>query len=143
MKDEWFYEWKGQQTGPVAEMILREKLSSGLLDAGTLVWKDGMPGWVPANQTNLVSSTETGSSPPHPAALTPAPFQARAVHFNENYDFGFGEVLGRGWSLLKADFWPMFGLYALVYLILGFASNLVIPVFFMTFPILGASTITP
>lgn len=142
MKDDWFYEWKGQQTGPVAEIILREKLGSGQLDADTLVWQEGMPGWVRADQTDLVSS-EPGSSlsspasPPQPAAISSTPFQPRPVQFDENYNFSIGEVLGRGWNLLKTDFWPMFGLYALVYLILGFASNLVIPVFFMTFPILG------
>lgn len=139
MKDEWFYEWKGEQTGPVSGMILREKLGSGQLDADTLVWKEGMPGWVPARQANLTSTEPDSSppSPPHPTAITPAPFQPRPVHFNEHYEFGFGEVLGRGWNLLKTNFWPMFGLYALVYLILSFASNLIIPVFFMTFPILG------
>lgn len=59
----WYYSQKGQPTGPVEEDQLREMLRGGQLDPNELVWREGMPQWIPARQANLVTGP-----PPLPAA---------------------------------------------------------------------------
>lgn len=45
----WYYSKDGHQNGPVAESELRAKLASGEISRANLVWKDGMPDWLPAS----------------------------------------------------------------------------------------------
>jgi uncharacterized RDD family membrane protein YckC len=47
---EWFYASNGQQQGPVAGSVVRQWLAAGQLHPLTLVWTDGMPDWLPAQQ---------------------------------------------------------------------------------------------
>ncbi len=50
MAEEWFYTREGQQAGPVSAMQLRQLGAAGKLQAGDMVWKQGMPEWLPASQ---------------------------------------------------------------------------------------------
>ena len=45
----WHYSKDGQQQGPVSEADLRKLIGSGSLSPTTLVWKEGLAGWVAAN----------------------------------------------------------------------------------------------
>ena len=47
---DWYYAANNEQKGPVNESELKANLASGKLPAETLVWKDGMENWTPANQ---------------------------------------------------------------------------------------------
>lgn len=45
---QWYYSKGGTQLGPVEEGELRAKLASGEIFQTDLVWRDGMPDWLPA-----------------------------------------------------------------------------------------------
>lgn len=45
-QDAWFYGVGGEQRGPTDLAGLRQQVASGSITAETLVWKDGMVGWV-------------------------------------------------------------------------------------------------
>jgi hypothetical protein len=49
MVPEWYYAEDGQQRGPVTFDIIQALAISGKLRPNDLVWKVGMPQWVPAN----------------------------------------------------------------------------------------------
>ena len=48
MANEWYYAKDGQQLGPVSAKELKKLADAGQLQAGDLVWKEGMPDWKPA-----------------------------------------------------------------------------------------------
>jgi len=48
--DNWFYARGGQQQGPFPIQSLRDMAARGQLTAGDLVWRQGMPQWLPAAQ---------------------------------------------------------------------------------------------
>jgi hypothetical protein len=47
---QWFYESNGQQAGPISWSALLVGLKQGVLTPETLVWSEGLPGWVPLVQ---------------------------------------------------------------------------------------------
>ncbi len=61
---DWYYAANNEQKGPVNESVLKEDLASGKIPADSLVWKDGMDNWTPANQVPAFSFRQ----PPAPAA---------------------------------------------------------------------------
>jgi len=64
---DWYYAADGEQKGPVNESELKADLASGKVPADTLVWKDGMDNWTPANQVPAFSFR----APPAPAKVQP------------------------------------------------------------------------
>lgn len=62
---EWYYAQAGGQLGPVDTETLRGKLESGELPGDTLVWREGMAQWQPANA--LASELAISLIPPSPA----------------------------------------------------------------------------
>ena len=65
---DWYYAADNEQKGPVNESELKTNLASGKLPADTLVWKDGMDNWTPANQVTAF----TFRAAPAPAKVQPA-----------------------------------------------------------------------
>jgi|GEM_PF-2826499 len=65
--NQWHYTAKGQPQGPISETALLELFHKGQLEPDALVWREGMPGWEPA-QTAL-SKLLTSSPPPLPTPL--------------------------------------------------------------------------
>lgn len=62
---EWYCTQKGQRTGPVTWSQLRQLATSGELASTDMVWKNGMPTWVPASSIqNLLPLPHAVSSPP-------------------------------------------------------------------------------
>lgn len=47
----WHYQDGQRAVGPVDEKVIRRRLSEGRMQAGTLVWCEGMSGWAPVEQT--------------------------------------------------------------------------------------------
>jgi uncharacterized membrane protein len=69
---DWYYAANNEQKGPVNESELKAQLASNKIPADSLVWKEGMDNWTPANQVSAFTFRE----PPMPAAgttLSPAP----------------------------------------------------------------------
>ena len=65
---DWYYAANNEQKGPVNESELKANLASNKLPADTLVWKDGMDNWTPANQV----SAFTFRAAPTPAKVQPS-----------------------------------------------------------------------
>jgi uncharacterized membrane protein len=65
---DWYYAANNEQKGPINESELKTNFASNKLPADTLVWKDGMDNWTPANQV----AAFTFRPAPAPAAVQPS-----------------------------------------------------------------------
>jgi len=61
---DWFYAINGQRNGPVSDLQLDGLLGSGEINQDTLLWREGMPDWLP------MKTVRPGGPPPIPAAQT-------------------------------------------------------------------------
>jgi uncharacterized membrane protein len=68
MSTSWHYMKNGAQTGPVTTEELKAFVASGAIKADTLVWREGLISWGPAN----VQSEFSGIVPPPPPAAPAA-----------------------------------------------------------------------
>lgn len=68
MERQWYYVSDGQQNGPLAENALIGLVASGQLAPDTLIWCEGMEGWVQFRDVEFA-----GASPvsPHPPPVPP------------------------------------------------------------------------
>ncbi|MGE9267714.1 MAG: CD225/dispanin family protein [Verrucomicrobiales bacterium] len=64
MSAEWYYAVGGQQSGPVSQEALAGKLRGGEIAADSLIWKKGMPDWLPATQVTEFASLSAPVAPP-------------------------------------------------------------------------------
>ena len=64
---DWYYAANNEQKGPINESELKANLAANKLPADTLVWKDGMDNWTPANQV----AAFTFRPAPAPAKVQP------------------------------------------------------------------------
>jgi len=62
---EWHYASKGKKNGPVPAGYIRELIATGKLVSSDLVWRDGLPNWIPAAEA--FSDFPIGQSEGHPA----------------------------------------------------------------------------
>jgi len=65
---QWYYSKNGTQLGPVEENVLRAKLASGEVSTTDLVWREGLPDWLPAARV-----AELASQSSFPSAALPIP----------------------------------------------------------------------
>jgi|GEM_PF-219492 len=65
---DWYYAADNEQKGPINEAELKEHLATNKVPPDTLVWKDGMESWTPANQVPAFSFRQ----PPMPAKVQPS-----------------------------------------------------------------------
>jgi hypothetical protein len=77
MGEQWYYLKSGKQTGPVSGAELQQLASSGALLATDMVWRHGMPTWLPAEKLKgLFAGTAAPTAPPfaieHPGPGAPA-----------------------------------------------------------------------
>jgi hypothetical protein len=69
----WYYTLNGQQAGPVSQAELAQMLN-GALPSDTMVWKDGMGDWLPAQDVDAFRNIEaTPATPTYATGHTPAP----------------------------------------------------------------------
>jgi len=61
----------GQQMGPYGTDILQQGVGTGQMTAETMVWRAGMPQWLPAGQVPELSALFAGATPPPPPPNTP------------------------------------------------------------------------
>jgi uncharacterized membrane protein len=64
---DWYYAANNEQKGPINESELKANFAANKLPVDTLVWKDGMDNWTPANQV----AAFTFRQPPTPAKVQP------------------------------------------------------------------------
>lgn len=75
MPSSWFYHRNGVQNGPVDSAELRRLARSGQLLPTDLIWKQGMPQWVPASSGKGLFADHSGiqSGVPTPGDIPPFP----------------------------------------------------------------------
>jgi hypothetical protein len=61
---DWFYARNNQQQGPVALAALQDLVRTGQLQASDLVWREGMPNWLPAAQVPDLFAGQARVPPP-------------------------------------------------------------------------------
>lgn len=66
---EWHVRAEGQQLGPLSEQDLLSWARAGRLKAVDLVWRAGMPQWLPAGQAPELASVLGAFSGPAPASV--------------------------------------------------------------------------
>lgn len=64
---DWYYAENDEQKGPINESELKANFATHKLPTDTLVWKEGMENWTPANQVPAFSF----KPPPTPAKVQP------------------------------------------------------------------------
>jgi len=95
----WFYSADGRErNGPVAESELKRLLAAGQLSGATLVWSEGLAGWVPA--ASLAALQPVGvvaalGAAPQP--LSPGPFFSRTP--NRDLMTAARAALGGRWGV--------------------------------------------
>lgn len=62
----WYYANGDQRVGPLDDAAMKTLATSKVVARQTLVWKDGMPAWLPANQTELNVFFPADVPPPLP-----------------------------------------------------------------------------
>ena len=72
---EWYYARNNQQQGPVPLHALQEMAHSGQLQPGDLVWRQGMPNWLPAAQVPELAAAPAAPAPAPSAPAYPPPPQ--------------------------------------------------------------------
>lgn len=72
---QWFYASDGQQKGPVSDVEFEKLVREGIIRSDTLVWRAGMPSWVPHGHL----ATGSAGAPPPSIPLSVAPASAGAV----------------------------------------------------------------
>ena len=66
----WHITANGQTQGPLSLAQLSERISGGMVTAGTLVWTAGMGSWMPAGQVPQLSGQFQSAVPPAPPAAS-------------------------------------------------------------------------
>src|SRR4051795_12161894 len=80
---EWYYTSVGRQLGPVTAAQLKQAAQSGQLTPSDLVWKDGMPDWVPATKLKgIFDGAPAQATPVAAAPIAAAPAPATAASHN-------------------------------------------------------------
>ena len=54
--DGWYYSLNNQRFGPVDHFTVTNMLTTGNITTETLVWRAGMPNWLPAKVTELFNA---------------------------------------------------------------------------------------
>jgi hypothetical protein len=89
----WFFASQGQQQGPYPEAQLREFIANRTVTADTLVWTEGMAGWLKAGDIPGLLRGDLGS----PAVPQPGAFPGSGVWTGGalSVDFSIWPLLGR------------------------------------------------
>jgi len=143
----WFYEQQGERRGPVTREDLLARLAAGEITPATLVWREGLKGWIPLSSSELAPTAATEKNPPpRPPLLSPAPpamvtsgifFTPRAGRLRAGFEPRLRHTYSRAWNSLTTRFWPLVGCFALSSILLGVAGQFYVPIFFLMFPLMG------
>ena len=88
-KQQWFYANDGEQIGPKARVALQSLIMGGTITRDTLLWREGLPGWIAASESEFAASFPAGAPV---NSINPVPVSPPT---------GFGEVEHRD---LQLDF---------------------------------------
>jgi hypothetical protein len=66
----WHYQDGDKPAGPVSATVIREKIREGHIRRGTLLWKEGSPDWVSAEQTEFAQDTDSALNNPYASSTS-------------------------------------------------------------------------
>jgi len=143
----WFYESGGERRGPVTATELLDLRQRGEIRADSLVWRDGLADWIAFASSELATTLTVNPGPPPvpmlaPMGPPPVPLSAQAyvprtVRLRPDFLPSIRSCYGRAWELLKSNFWPFIGCFALLNVILSVAYQFYIPALFLTLPLVA------
>ena len=114
----------GKEYGPVAVEQLRQWMAEGRVTAHTKVQVEGSTEWTALGE--LPQFAGSSGTPPGAAAgvppPVPVPVSAEAMAAEilaRDYRVNMGDCIGRGWELVKNNFWLLVGASFLINLIIG------------------------
>ncbi len=85
----WYYARDGRQHGPHTDEELRRFIAEGRLASTELIWKAGLPGWVPAHSVFPPPVPAAGAPPPPPpGGWSPQPQLAASPYATPQYGQG-------------------------------------------------------
>jgi uncharacterized membrane protein len=88
----WHYMKNGAQAGPASTDELKALLASGAIKGDTLVWREGLAGWVALNTLGEFAGAVPAAPPAPPAAVTtsggPGVYTPEAADVENNKVFG-------------------------------------------------------
>jgi hypothetical protein len=125
-----------KEYGPVTTEQVREWIAQGRANATSLVQVEGSAEWKPLSAFPEFAGS-FGSAPSTPPSLNPADSQRLADEIvARDYTLDISNCLSRAWTLMQTDFWPIVGVSALVFLIVGVAGAAYVGLV-LTGPLLG------
>ena len=77
---EWYYARNNQQQGPIVLQALQDMARSGQLQPGDLVWRDGMPNWVPAGQVPELFARQAAPAYAYAQPAAPSPYAQQGYY---------------------------------------------------------------
>jgi hypothetical protein len=112
----------GQEYGPVANDQLRQWIAEGRANATTKIQPGGTTEWkalaeFPEFGDALRIASGGPTVPPVVGAVDPEALAAQILA--HDYQIDIGRCIGRGWELIKKDFWLLVGGSFLVFLVVG------------------------
>jgi hypothetical protein len=66
----WHYQDGDKPAGPVSAAVIREKIREGHIRRGTLLWKEGSPDWVSAEQTEFAQDAGSALNNPYASSTS-------------------------------------------------------------------------
>ena len=115
--EDWFYGKDGTQHGPVSEHDMTTLISSGQVDASTIIWREGMADWLPVNQVPEFQSS-TGAAQP---TAVPIYAPGQAINSGPAYPvpiptdgLSIASLVCGILALLACYIWGLFGLAAVI-----------------------------
>ena len=103
----WYYALAGQQLGPVTEVELGELFRSGRINRDTLVWREGLPDWIPFRDAGLEANPPPAGLPP-PLAAGNSPSANEVVCAECGKIFPAAETIRHGNASVCAGCKPVF-----------------------------------
>lgn len=112
----------GKEYGPVTAEQLRQWIREGRSNAQTKVQAEGATEWKTLDQfsefADMLGSAGVGLGvPPVAGAVDPEALAAQILA--RGYTIDIGRCIGRGWELVKKDFWLLVGASCIAFLIMG------------------------
>ena len=75
----WYYGNQGAQVGPLDDATIRVEISRGVITPETLVWRDGLPSWLPLAQVQELSDPWAVQAYYGPPGYAPLPTSGNAT----------------------------------------------------------------
>lgn len=85
----WYYSDGTERFGPVEASEIERLIAEGQVTATSLVWREGLEGWVEA-QTEFPAAAQGGTSTPPPVAPPSQPYAAQSQNYGSHDHAGGG-----------------------------------------------------